>query len=503
MRALSEEKRDAWALHAVVHAYECMGRRYEGERLLRTARWWWDESALLSKHLHWHWALFQLESGHFEKAAFRYDAWMREGGSSDANDVADAASMLWRMELLGNMVYDRWKELLPHVRRRLPFRASAFVDVHAAMVLVAAGEEGELEGHLRAMRAFAFDAGTFYGPAHTTSVPTPSDRDLAADDPLWWAFVRRAGTGDEQRRERGEDVGGKEGDGVEKEAEGSENVDVAEAPSNDPPNLPVVSDGRWGAGDAVFVREGPESVEVSLHPVGMERVREEELQVRPRLDLTFGPADESAEDVMPTLASAGGRGRRPLLTAPFSVLPVLPLVAEQQGEDGEGSAGAELVSLGGVGGLGLGSHSLIDQRYVTAAVGVALAEGMVAYRRGEFEVAVSLLLPLRSMLHVVGGSTVQRDVFLLTLEAAATQSRQVLLARSLLRERLTRRPNAGLAQFHLSSVLYATGEHRLAGQARDRALRLGLGEARAAAVKTLGRVSNMQRGDDDWGGNRA
>ena len=141
------------------------------------------------------------------------------------------------------------------------------------------------------------------------------------------------------------------------------------------------------------------------------------------------------------------------------------------------------MSVGGVGGIGLGSHSIIDNRYITATVGLPLVEGLVAYRRGDYETAVEKLLPVRNMLHYIGGSNAQRDVFALTLEAAATQSRQVVLARSLLRERLTNRANSGLALYHLSSVLYATGEHRAAGQARDRALRLGLGDDRAFVSK--------------------
>jgi len=58
MRALSEDMRDPWALHAVAHVYEMQGRKYEGQRLLRTTRYWWDSANLMFTHLHWHWALF-------------------------------------------------------------------------------------------------------------------------------------------------------------------------------------------------------------------------------------------------------------------------------------------------------------------------------------------------------------------------------------------------------------------------------------------------------------
>lgn len=74
-------------VHAVVHVYEMMSRRYEGQRLLRTSRRWWDDANLLFTHLHWHWGLFQLEEGQFEKCVSRYDYWIREDHSGEVRST--------------------------------------------------------------------------------------------------------------------------------------------------------------------------------------------------------------------------------------------------------------------------------------------------------------------------------------------------------------------------------------------------------------------------------
>jgi hypothetical protein len=121
------------AVHAVTHVYESQGRRYEGQRLLRTSRWFWDKAELLQVHLHWHWALMQLGDGQYERAMGRYDEWIREDGAETIMNLSDAASLLWRMELLGIDVFDRWVELVPLMQRFAGVHATPFTDIHMAV----------------------------------------------------------------------------------------------------------------------------------------------------------------------------------------------------------------------------------------------------------------------------------------------------------------------------------------------------------------------------------
>lgn len=88
--------------------------------------------------------------------------------------------------------------------------------------------------------------------------------------------------------------------------------------------------------------------------------------------------------------------------------------------DGVGSGGAKVV---------------VDHVWALRVAGLRTAEGMAAYRQGDFAGAVSKLLPVRQDWVHLGGSTVQRDVFGQTLLQAAINSGQLLLARALARER--------------------------------------------------------------------
>ena len=75
-------------------------------------------------------------------------------------------------------------------------------------------------------------------------------------------------------------------------------------------------------------------------------------------------------------------------------------------------------------------------------VGLALIEGLVAYRRGAFARAVDLLLPIRREIRRVGGSHAQRDVFQRTLVDAAIRDGRWSLARALVAERVARKPGS-------------------------------------------------------------
>jgi hypothetical protein len=300
------------------------------------------------------------------------------------------------------------------------------------MILAGAGADDLLQEHLDSMRRNALQQ-EFFQPALSSSVSAPASvSELQAIDPAW----------------------------------------------------------AW---DAPVAHRSPVA-DAALNPVAAERESakflrgERRVTLEPRADFALSEETEASFDPEdPT---------RPILACPFASVPSLPLIARTPDLSAttDGSLPQEaahhqeslptvetLVSLGGVGGVGLGSHSLLDARYLAACVGVAVSEGIACYRTGRAEEAVSKLLPLQAQFSMLGGSAEHADLLSLTLTAAATQSRQLLLARALLRDRATRAPNNGQVQYHLSSVLFATGEYRQAAQARDRALGFGLGQARHMA----------------------
>jgi tetratricopeptide (TPR) repeat protein len=78
---------------------------------------------------------------------------------------------------------------------------------------------------------------------------------------------------------------------------------------------------------------------------------------------------------------------------------------------------------------------------VTAAIGVPLAEAMIAYRAADYRRCVERLLPIRRALAQLGGSHAQRDLFAQLLLDASIRSGECALARALAAERLALRPN--------------------------------------------------------------
>ncbi|CAN1538430.1 Tetratricopeptide repeat protein 38 [Rhabdaerophilaceae bacterium] len=132
---------DAWGLHAVSHVHEMTGRIEKG------ISWIMDHEPLIRAsnnfggHLFWHLALFRLEQGRIGDALKLYDSEIRRDRTDDFRDIANAASLLMRIELDGHSVGDRWEELADKAEARIADRSYVFADLHYALALVGAGRK--------------------------------------------------------------------------------------------------------------------------------------------------------------------------------------------------------------------------------------------------------------------------------------------------------------------------------------------------------------------------
>ena len=79
-----------------------------------------------------------------------------------------------------------------------------------------------------------------------------------------------------------------------------------------------------------------------------------------------------------------------------------------------------------------------------SAVGRAVCEGMVAWRRKDYGRTTALLAPVRMQFRKLGGSHAQRDLFVLLLLDAAVKSGNRTLAAAVRAERAALRPNGKL-----------------------------------------------------------
>jgi len=85
-------------------------------------------------------------------------------------------------------------------------------------------------------------------------------------------------------------------------------------------------------------------------------------------------------------------------------------------------------------------------------VGLAIAEAIVAHRNGHYSRAADLLLPVKDSICRVGGSHAQRDLFEHMLIDSTMRSDRAVVARTLLQERIAKRPRELWAWRHLAQV---------------------------------------------------
>lgn len=142
--------RDAWGRHAVAHCFEMTGRAREGVDWLGQSQSW-EHCSNFGFHLHWHMALFQLELGAIDAVLELYDTAVRAVPTDDFRDLANAASLLQRLELDGVDVGARWEELALIAEGRVNDRRLVFADLHYMLALLGAGRTdaaGTVAGNL-------------------------------------------------------------------------------------------------------------------------------------------------------------------------------------------------------------------------------------------------------------------------------------------------------------------------------------------------------------------
>jgi tetratricopeptide (TPR) repeat protein len=159
--AIEIDPGDIWGTHAVAHVMEMQGRPREGIAWLADLERHWTGGNNLLHHLWWHRALFHLEHREFDAVLDLYDRRFRDLAAPLTRaqpdlyiDVQNAASMLFRLELLGVQVGDRWEEIADKAEARIGDCLSAFTLPHWMMALAATGRDEAARRMLEAMRTF-------------------------------------------------------------------------------------------------------------------------------------------------------------------------------------------------------------------------------------------------------------------------------------------------------------------------------------------------------------
>jgi hypothetical protein len=136
--ALELEPCDVWAYHAVTHVHEMRQRPSDGLAWLADRRARSIGINNFARHLAWHEALFHLARRDLAAVLALYDREIRDERTDDYRDIANAASLLWRLEREGACVGDRWEELADLAERRRSDFTLAFAALHRMICLLGA-----------------------------------------------------------------------------------------------------------------------------------------------------------------------------------------------------------------------------------------------------------------------------------------------------------------------------------------------------------------------------
>jgi tetratricopeptide (TPR) repeat protein len=143
---------DAWAIHALAHAIYEMAAFDTGVTRLPPAIHPCTNLNWFRNHLLWHLILMHLGRGDYARASDLCRRVFEREPSSIAGDLHDSISLLWRLELRGMDVKDRWRPFAALAGQRLDRQGLLFHAAHLAMALVAGGDWPTAEQQLGMLR---------------------------------------------------------------------------------------------------------------------------------------------------------------------------------------------------------------------------------------------------------------------------------------------------------------------------------------------------------------
>ncbi|XP_071361101.1 tetratricopeptide repeat protein 38 isoform X2 [Trachinotus anak] len=161
MEGLALAPDDAWAVHSVAHVYEMKAEVDKGLKFMEGREKDWQVSDVLASHNYWHWALYFIEKGQYEAALQIYDSQVFRFCKATGSmlDTVDASSMLYRLEMEGVCVKDRWRELLQVTQPHTDDHVTLFNDLHFLMVSLGAKESGTSQRLLEGLQELSKEPG--------------------------------------------------------------------------------------------------------------------------------------------------------------------------------------------------------------------------------------------------------------------------------------------------------------------------------------------------------
>lgn len=178
-QAVEINPRDVYAIHAVAHVMEMQGRQEDGIAWMTSRQDDWAVDCGFSIHLWWHTAMYHLDLGQYDRVFEIYDNGICKDEDGISLEELDAAAMLWRLNLFGVDVTERWGKLADKRETSAEDTYYAFNDMHAMMAFAGAGRDMAAAKLLAATASYITDRGGT-NAAMTREVGIPVCRALLA-----------------------------------------------------------------------------------------------------------------------------------------------------------------------------------------------------------------------------------------------------------------------------------------------------------------------------------
>lgn len=148
--------RDAWSVHAVAHVMEMEGRHAEGIAWVKGLESDWSTTNNFRYHLHWHRALYHLERYETDEVLRLYDSEIADEVEKDFYlEICNCAALLWRLEMYGVDVGDRWEAIARQSITHVDDHELVFVTLHYLMALIGGGYTRQAADMLDRFRAYS------------------------------------------------------------------------------------------------------------------------------------------------------------------------------------------------------------------------------------------------------------------------------------------------------------------------------------------------------------
>lgn len=171
-RAIEYDPADIWAAHAVQHVFQMTARYKDGIAWMKELIPGFEDANNFVYHMHWHKALCHIGEGDYAATLDIYDTYLDPAIEDDFYlDVCNAASLLWRLELLGVNVGDRWSRVAETSSRRVADRELLFSTLHYLMTPARLGDREAVKRGLDSIEQWSRESSTQGALCQTVGLP--------------------------------------------------------------------------------------------------------------------------------------------------------------------------------------------------------------------------------------------------------------------------------------------------------------------------------------------